>query len=139
MVNIEVLKLKLKNLAEYIQDLEEVKDVPVEVIKEDKKLRRYVERTLQLSVESCLDIGNHIISDLGLREPANNRDVFIVLVENGYLEKHKQETFEKMAGFRNIIIHDYAKIEPEIVFSVLQKGLVDLRYFAAAVKKHFLA
>ncbi len=131
----DLLKSKLKSLAEYIQDLEEVKEVSLEEIKTDKKLRRYIERTLQLAIECCLDTGSHVISDLGLREPANNRDVFIVLVEHGYVEKARKETFEKMAGFRNIIIHEYARIDPVIIHSVLQKGIADLRYFASEMKQ----
>lgn len=135
MVDIDLLKSKLKSLSEYIQDLEEVKEVSLEEIKADKKLRRYIERTLQLAIECCLDTGSHVISDLGLREPANNRDVFIVLAEHGFIEKARQETFEKMTGFRNIIIHEYARIEPAIIHAVLQNGIEDLRYFASEMKQ----
>lgn len=135
----ELIKERLKMLIEYIHDLEGVQDLTFAEFQSNKMLRRYVERTLHLAIEACLDLGNHIISELGLREPLRNRDIFIVLVESGYLEQDRQEYYVKMAGFRNLIVHDYSKIEPEVVYGVLQKRLSDLRYFAAQVKKHFLS
>ncbi len=138
MVNREVIQSKLTSLSEYIKDLEEVQGVSLAEFRANKMLRRYVERTLQLAIEVCLDTGNHIISDLMLREPLSNRDVFIILVENGYLGTEKQESFIKMAGFRNLVIHDYARIEPEIVFSVLRNNLSDLKYFTSKIRGRFL-
>jgi len=69
MVDKEFLTERLKVLAGYIADLkEEAGSVSLDQFKNDKRTRRYVERTLQVAVEACLDIGNHLIADLGLRE-----------------------------------------------------------------------
>ncbi len=42
-----------------------------------------------------------------------------------------------MAKFRNLIVHDYASIDDQIVFSILQRRLDDLVPFAYAVTRHF--
>ncbi len=42
-----------------------------------------------------------------------------------------------MAKFRNLIVHDYASIDDQIVFSILQRRLDDLVAFAYAVTRHF--
>ncbi|HZK18115.1 MAG TPA: HepT-like ribonuclease domain-containing protein [Clostridia bacterium] len=47
----------------------------------DKVVRRYVERTIHMAIEACLDIANHIVSYEGFREPADNKDTFQVLCE----------------------------------------------------------
>jgi uncharacterized protein YutE (UPF0331/DUF86 family) len=136
-VDKEVLKKRLSLLCEYIDDLDVAAGIPYEEFLRDKKTRRYIERTLQLAVEACLDIGSHVISDLRLREPEDNKDIFAVLTENGILPA-KDGAYRKMAGFRNVIIHDYIRLDPEIVYQVLQKSVADLRDFARIIKERFL-
>jgi uncharacterized protein YutE (UPF0331/DUF86 family) len=84
MVDNNLLKTKLAQLADYLTDLQDCQAVTLEQFRADKKNRRYVERTLHLAVECCLDIGSHIIADNGWREPADNKDVFAVLAENSF-------------------------------------------------------
>lgn len=62
MVDEGVIRARLKLLAEYISDLEEVQECSFAEYMENKVLRRFVERTLQLAIEACLDIGSHIMS-----------------------------------------------------------------------------
>ncbi|WP_172675888.1 DUF86 domain-containing protein [Propionispora sp. 2/2-37] len=116
-------------MAEYIQDLKDVQDVTAEEFMRNKQLRRYVERTLQVAIEACLDIGSHWIADQGWREPATYREIFVVLAENGVLTQEQAATYQKMAQFRNLLVHDYARIDPEILLSILKRNLTDLEFF----------
>ncbi|MBS3897964.1 MAG: DUF86 domain-containing protein [Dethiobacter sp.] len=136
MVDKEILKSRLTLLAEYISDLEDVSEITLNEFLKDKVKRRFVERTLQLAIEACLDIGSHLISDLQLREPEKNRDIFIILVENDILAEQARENFVAMAGFRNIIVHDYARLDPEIVYLSLQWGISDLKYFVRTISEN---
>ncbi|MDA8336652.1 MAG: DUF86 domain-containing protein [Peptococcaceae bacterium] len=138
MVDKEFLAERVKLLTGYIEDLEEEAGVGLKEIKEDKRIRRYVERTLHLAVEACLDIGNHLIADLGLREPETYKDIMVILTEAGYLPKEKIRQFKDMAGFRNVIVHDYTRVDPVIVYGILKKDLISFRLFAGMVKKNFL-
>ena len=125
-------------LAEYISDLEEHAGIKLNEIKENKVLRRYLERTLHLAVEACLDIGNHLIADLELREPQDYKDIMAVLTEAGCLPPDRLENFKKMAQFRNVIVHDYVRIDLEILLGILHRNLKDLRLFARMVRDQFL-
>lgn len=89
-------------------------------------------------IEACIDIANHIISYEGYREPMSNKDTFQVLAEEKILDKKLAERLKKMAQFRNIIVHDYVRIKPEIVYTVLQSHLNDILEFAKLVKRQFL-
>ena len=80
MVDVNVVQRSLVALEEYINDLLEVKnEINWDVFSTDKVIRRYVERTLHMAVEACLDITNHIISYEGYREPRDNKDSFEIL------------------------------------------------------------
>lgn len=138
MVDRQVISEKLKYLAEYISDLEGERGVSLEEFNSNKKLRRYVERTLHLAIECCLDIGSHIISSYKLREPEDNKDIFVVLVENKYLPAGDLDTWKKMARFRNLIVHSYARIDPEILYAILHRNICDLKKFAYHIQKKLL-
>ncbi len=61
MVDPEVVKSKLIKLEEYIQELQEYENIELEEYKNDDMKKRYLERTLQLALESILDIGSFLI------------------------------------------------------------------------------
>lgn len=138
MVEQEVIREKLKYLAEYIDDLDQAKTISLDDFLRDKKTRRYIERTLHMAIECCLDIGSHIISSEKLREPESNKDIFHVLAENNYIPLKCLTQLGKMAQFRNLIVHIYTKIDPEIVYMVLHRNIKDLKQFAGYMHKRFL-
>ncbi|MCX7706791.1 MAG: DUF86 domain-containing protein [Anaerolineae bacterium] len=76
--------------------------------------RRAVERSLQVAVEACLDIARQIIAIEGFRYPENNQDAFRVLVEEKIVPAQLLDTLQEMARFRNLIVHEYAKIDDSI-------------------------
>lgn len=133
MVDREVADRLLGLLEGYVHDLAQVKAMSFAEYSADLKTRRFAERTLQIAIEASLDLGNHIIADEGLREPEDNRDVFRVLAEEGIIDAKLLENLQPMASFRNLIVHDYAKIDDEIVFGIVQRRLDDFTGFARKV------
>lgn len=135
MLDKDVIKRRLTALEEYLSDLIKAKDDKSwEEFSKDKIFRRYVERTLHMAVEACLDIANNIISYEGYREPKNNKDSFEVLKEQGIISDELNIQLTKMAQFRNVIVHDYLKIQPEIVYSILKKNIPDIIDYSIKIK-----
>ena len=102
---------------------------------DNKRLRKAVERSLQVAVEACLDIGRRLIVLEGFRYPDNNQDVFRVLAE-GVVPADLLPTLLEMARFRNLIVHDYARIDDAKVYSILKKRLGDFGIFAEVVRAY---
>ncbi len=139
MIEESVLIYRLSALEEYLADLDEIKkDLDWSKFKNNKITRRYVERTLQMAAEACLDIANHIISYEGYREPEDNKDVFEVLSENDIIAEDLRDKLIKMAKFRNVIVHDYLKVDSEIVYAVLTRHCDDIALFASVIKSKYL-
>ncbi len=124
----------LKLLEEYLHDLHEAQQTPWDEFADNKVTRRYVERTLQMAIKICLDIGSHIISDERFREPEDNKDIFAVLAENKVISKSQLPELKKMAQFRNLAVYNYARIDPALVYGILKEKLGDLENFAMAIK-----
>ena len=133
MVDKHLILRKLSTLDEYLKQIDEYSDISLKDYAADWKVQRIVERTLQMMIETCLDVSGHIISDEKLRVPETYADMFRILVENGVLKGLQLEALEKMAKFRNIIVHDYEKIDAEIVLGILQKNLNDFETFKTAI------
>ena len=133
MVDKTLILRKLAELEEYLGQLKEYANVTIEQYSRDWKVQRVVERTLQIMIEICVDIAGHIISDKGYRVPTTYADTFRVLYENDMLNKELFETMEKMAKFRNIIVHRYDKVDTEIVVGILKKDLNDFSAYKDAI------
>jgi uncharacterized protein YutE (UPF0331/DUF86 family) len=137
MLDREIIESKLRFLKEYLVDLAEYETISLNAYRQSKKDQRFVERTLHLACESCLDAAAHMISRLGFREARDNKDLFVVLFENGVISEYTSQAMVKMSKLRNIVVHDYARIDPEIVIGILKKDLNDFNMFAREVL-HFI-
>jgi uncharacterized protein YutE (UPF0331/DUF86 family) len=98
------------------------------------RLKKAVERSLQVAVEICLDIGRRIIAVEGFRYPQDNQDVFRVLAEEKVVPHRLLPALWDLARFRNLVVHDYAKIDDAKVYQLLKTRLGDFDAFADAVR-----
>ncbi len=133
MVDKLLLGRKLAQIETYLGQIREYSKISVNAYKNDWKIQRIIERTLQILIELCIDIANHLISDKGMRLPTSYADTFKVLAENRILNKKLFKSMEKMAKFRNVVVHQYEKIEPSIVVSILHKNLEDFEKYKKAI------
>lgn len=88
-------------------------------------------------IEDALAVANHVIASEGYRSPGDYADSFRVLEENGLLPGDLATRLSSAAGFRNLLVHEYARIDDRRVHIFLTEGLDDLRAFAAAVYEAF--
>jgi uncharacterized protein YutE (UPF0331/DUF86 family) len=123
----------LKLLAEYIGDLRELQSVNLEEYQANKLIRKAVERTLHTAIEACLDIGHHVITRERLRSPADNKDVFVVLGEEQIIPRDLAARLVDMARFRNLLVHEYTRLDNTVVYGILKKRLGDIDEFAQKI------
>lgn len=133
MVDKSLIMRKLSEIEEYLVQVREYSNITQEKYQGDWRIQRIIERTLQMMVEICADITGHLISDKGLRTPTSYADGFKVLLENGLIDHGLFQVMEKMAKFRNVIVHHYDKVDAAIVVTVLQKHLDDFILFRNAI------
>jgi uncharacterized protein YutE (UPF0331/DUF86 family) len=129
LVDKNLILRKIAELEEYLEQIREFSSITAEQYAGDWKIQRIVERTLQMMIELCVDIANHIISDRRLRVPVTYADTFKVLSEAGLIDQNLYNTMEKMAKFRNIVVHNYDRIDQSIVVMILRKNLDNFLFF----------
>ena len=133
MVDKTLILRKFSNLDEYLGQIGEYSAISLEDYAQDWKIQRIVDRTLQMMIETCLDVAGHIISDEGFRVPETYADMFKILVENQILEKSQSEPLNRMTKFRNIVVHQYEKVDPTIVIGILRNNLGDFEKYKKAI------
>jgi len=127
---------KLNTLKKYHKILKQYEGTTVkEMIKDDTK-RGAIERYFQLAAEVTLDIAGQLIAEYRFRTPETYKESILILGEEGVLSQKSAQEFCQIAGFRNILVHEYLKIDYEKVARNLNHNLGDFEKFAQAVAKY---
>jgi uncharacterized protein YutE (UPF0331/DUF86 family) len=88
---------------------------------------------LQTSIESCINIANHLIAANRWRKPAEYQEAFVILGEQGVISTDFVPTMQQMAKMRNRLVHLYWEVSNEQVYDTLQKDLGDFNTFTQYV------
>jgi uncharacterized protein YutE (UPF0331/DUF86 family) len=137
LINVDKIKGKLTNLQSFLDKLRILASIPQEEFSEDFTKVESAKHLLQVSIESCLDIGNHIIASKRFRAPESYTNIFEILVEEGILPEENLEKFRYMAQFRNRLVHLYWDIDADVVYEILQKNLDDFDIFSRQILNYF--
>ncbi|MBI4374180.1 MAG: DUF86 domain-containing protein [Deltaproteobacteria bacterium] len=95
----------------------------------DFKNRWAAERGLHLAVEAVLDIGNHILVSYFNDRPANYKEIITHLARQKVLSEKLLKQFDRLSGFRNVLVHDYLRVDPDIIYDRIQNRLGDFEEF----------
>ena len=88
---------------------------------------------LQRAIQATFDITNNIIREYNLELPVNYKNGFEIIEKHKFIDKNLKENMIKMAGFRNIAVHNYESINIEILKSILKNNLHDLENFYISI------
>jgi uncharacterized protein YutE (UPF0331/DUF86 family) len=117
MVDSLMICRKVKQLAGYFREFEQtVAGLTMETYQNQILTKRAVEREIQLIVECATDINNMILKKIGKGPARDYFNSFLDLAENQVLEMDFALKIAPSTGLRNILIHEYEKIDDGIVF-----------------------
>jgi uncharacterized protein YutE (UPF0331/DUF86 family) len=129
MVDTAIFSKRLDALEDYLQRLRSLGQASRAAYVADPKIHDLAARYLHLAMEATIDIANHWISDVGLRTPDTNRDIFVVLEQAGEIDPALSERLQSWASFRNVLVHDYLTIDHGIAYRAIRNELGDLDAF----------
>jgi uncharacterized protein YutE (UPF0331/DUF86 family) len=130
----EAIAARLRRLDECVADLRRFRPASLSAYLEDHRTQAACERNLQVAIQCALDIGNHIIAEENLPPPEDQVDIFRILGSAAVLPGEFARRIAPMAGFRNILVHGYLRIDRAKVYTVLTEQLGDLDAFARHVQ-----
>jgi uncharacterized protein YutE (UPF0331/DUF86 family) len=127
------IEKRLDELNERLARLEALRQNERHEFDADPYLRDIVERNLEVSAQCCIDICHRIIVIEKARKPSNYYENFLIIGELGILSSDFARRLAPLAGFRNILIHEYLGIDWDLVYQNL-KNLDDLKKFSEEIK-----
>jgi uncharacterized protein YutE (UPF0331/DUF86 family) len=131
LVDSERIFERLARLDSFLALLEDVRAGGSERYLADLDTRLRAERALQLALQITIDVGAHLVSEVGAPPPSDYRGVFSSLRDAGLIGDELASRLGDAAGLRNLLVHGYAELDDRQVWRALER-LDDLRAFAAA-------
>ncbi|MEW5907670.1 MAG: DUF86 domain-containing protein [Patescibacteria group bacterium] len=134
MTNLSIIENKISAIQKYLKILEGYQKYSRKEIEENIDIRGAVERYLYLVSQAAIDLAGAVISFKNLRKPSTLSESFHILNEENIIPKELVEKMTRMTGFRNIIAHDYEKVNYDIVYDILHNKLKDIEEFTKIIK-----
>ena len=92
---------------------------------------------LQRACETSIDLAMYVISQRRLGIPQDSRDAFTLLQTAGILPAELATRMQRMVGFRNVAVHEYTRLNLDVVHAIITKQLDDFRTFSSTIVKSF--
>ena len=137
MVSFEKVIRKFQQLDEYLGILQDISQTPQETYLKDKIVIGSSKYYLQVSIECCLDVANHVIASEKFRAPKDYSDSFMVLQEERLISSKLGKQLRQMAKFRNRLVHLYGEVDDAYVYEYIRGELKDFIEFKSIIIKRY--
>lgn len=127
---------KIKEIEDYLGQLLDIlpKNFQEYIVNYEKKAA--CERYFEKIVEALVDLAFIVIKEKKFKIPEDDIKAFFVLVDENIIEEKLAERLREAKGMRNIIVHEYGKINDELVFYAIAEELEkDVVEFLEKIKK----
>ena len=136
MVDKDLILAKAGSVKSHLNRVIEKRNVDLDSFIKDIDRQESILFNIQTAVQNCIDIAAHIISEESFGVPGSTTEMLFTLEKNGYLDNDLTQRMVKAVGFRNLIVHEYGKIELEQVYKIAREDINDLNeYLKAIIKK----
>ena len=133
MVNVKMISERIARIRENLRLLRKLGESPEDRFINDWVQVRAAERLFQITIEACLDIGNHLIAEKGLARPEDYKGIFRILSAADVLEKEISNKLMAMAEFRNLLVHGYSKVDAGELYRYIHENLADVEEFIQVI------
>jgi uncharacterized protein YutE (UPF0331/DUF86 family) len=130
----EMIVEKFELIQEDTSVLETLARMSEEDFASDTIRRAAAERLLHVAIEAVIDVGNHLVAALHLRKPNRYTDIPLILEQGGIISKALRGKLEEMIRFRNLLVHGYARIDPQKLHQFIVTNISDFQLFKQEVK-----
>ncbi len=125
----DVVLSKISNIKNCLKRIKDTTKLVPESLDDNFDTQDIFVLNLQRAIQATFDISNSLIKEYNLELPVNYKSGFEIIAKHNFIDKKNKEKMIKMAGFRNIAVHNYETINVEILKSILKNNLQDFEEF----------
>jgi len=128
---------RLQQLENNIRELKKIRNSwDIGDIKGDKSKEWSLRYGLLESLQVVIDIACHQVAEKNMGSAETYSECFELLKENGYIDEEMNDTFKRMVGVRNILVHEYVTVDLDRLYGMLNQ-LDDFSKFAQIARNKF--
>jgi len=125
---------KINEVKNYLHDLAEITPDSLQEYKSNKLVKAACERYFEKIIEGVTDASFMVIAQKKLDIPEDDIDAFAILVKHKIIREDLSKKLKQAKGMRNILAHQYGKIDDELVFDSIKHELVkDVKDFLKVI------
>ena len=136
-INRDLVITRFNKLDQLLENLRELKEMEKDEFLSNYKNYFTAQRALEISINICIDIGNHIVTLNNKEKPETFTDIMKILAKNEIISDELENQLTKMVRFRNLLGHFYLEIDNEIIYNILQNNLKDFNSFKETILRKF--
>lgn len=123
MVDPSVVATKLHQVEQYYGELQDKQHLSRKRFLTDITEQRAVERMFENTIQACIDLSKHIATTEFDYDGDSSKQAVEVLEANGVIRNETATTLKDAVGFRNLLAHEYGRVNPDNVYQYLQTDL----------------
>jgi len=136
MPNWEIIEQHIQNMEEALTELSKYGNISFEEFERDLSLRWIVEKGLEILIQNLLDIGAHLLAAQIKNDWEDYGEVILKMGKHRVIPQAFSDKIKGMAGLRNILIHEYLKIDLDKLFDTLKVRLEDFVLFIKYIREY---
>jgi uncharacterized protein YutE (UPF0331/DUF86 family) len=137
MVDKDVLFAKISSMNKHLDRVKKQSAMPLEKFLTSPDDQDIVLFNLHLAVQSCIDMAAHIVSEQGMGVAGSTSELFYFLEEHDVIDAALCEKMARAVGLRNLIVHEYGRLDMTQIHAACRNDIQDLFVFAAAIMTAF--
>jgi uncharacterized protein YutE (UPF0331/DUF86 family) len=132
-LNHDLVRNRCREITESLVRLEKIGIMSKTAFLQDQDTKDIASYRLLIAIEAALSICYHISSKHLKKVPENYADCFQLVSEAGIISADLSANLQKMARFRNLLVHVYWEIDEVALYTIITSHLEDLRKYCAAI------
>jgi uncharacterized protein YutE (UPF0331/DUF86 family) len=134
-LNLDLIRDRFQDIQQSLDRLDRVRTLPYAVFLADQDTLDVTCYRLLVAIEAALQICFHVSARRLNHVPKEYAECFAALGKSGVITQELSENLQRMARFRNMLVHVYWQVDYERLYDILQEHLDDLRAFVRAIGK----
>jgi len=129
------IKDKIEEIEKYLSELSEIIPNNFEGYIKDIKTKAACERYFEKIIEAVVDLAFLTIKENRFKTPEEDKEAFEILASEKIISNELSEKLQEAKGMRNLIAHEYGKVDDRIIFDSITEELEkDIKEFVKQIK-----
>ncbi|HIH26469.1 MAG TPA: DUF86 domain-containing protein [Methanoregulaceae archaeon] len=125
---------QLQTLDEALGAWQRYREIPFDRFAREQDIQYMVRHALLLAIQAAIDIATGIAVMKTPKRPDTYRETFRLLGRFSVIPEDLSTELARLAGFRNLIVHEYTTLDQERVYRILQDDCRTLHQFRLIVR-----